>query len=110
MTHPLTAGIDWILEELVFEASPSGIAVAMFCRNGKTERALGFRWLQEGNATTYFGKNSEWILLPYDFAVPIARGFIVKYVAGMNGINKAGLDLMVRDLIESDDIVPAMGY
>jgi hypothetical protein len=108
--HPQTAGIDWLLDELIFEAQPAGIAIAMFTRRNGTEQALGFRWIQQGQATTYFGKNSEWILLPHDFAVCAARKIIEKRAAGMPDIYEAGFRKMVKMLTDQEDIIAAIGY
>jgi hypothetical protein len=108
--HPQTAGIDWTLDQLIFEAHPSGIALAMFERNSGTEHSLGFRWIQHGSATTYFGKNSEWVLLPHDFAVCAARKIIEKKAAGMQGIHEKGFQVMLKYLLDQEEIIPFMGY
>lgn len=108
--HPQTAGVNWTLDELIYEATPAGIALAMFVRHDGTEHALGFRWIQKPPATTYFGKESEWILLPHDFAVSAARSMIEKRAAGMPDIRDAGFQKMVRMLVDQEAIIPAMGY
>lgn len=110
MIHPQTAGVEWTLTELVYEASPAGIAIAMFERNNRTEQAFGFRWIQDGAATTYFGKNSEWILLPHDFATCAARRIIEKKAAGMTGIHEKGFQMMVKMLLRDEEIIPGICY
>ena len=108
--HPRTAGVDWNLDALIFEASPAGIAIAMFERRGGSERALGFRWVQSGEATTYFGKDSDWILLPNDFAVCAARRIIEKKAVGMEGIHEDGYRKMLSMLLDEEEIIPGMCY
>ena len=117
--HPLTAGHDWRLDEIVYDDGRSGIAVALFTRHTGSELALGFRWIYDGDVqvlaglewrTPYFGKSSEWVLLPNDFAVPAAMSLIAKHAAGMRKINEAGMKKMVSWLASQEAIVPAFGY
>jgi hypothetical protein len=110
MNHPQTAGVNWKLDELVFEASPAGIAVAMFERNSGTEQAFGIRWIHTGGGTTYFGKDTEWILLPHEFAVCAAKRLIEKQAAGMSGIRSEGFKRMMKYLLDQEEIIPAIGY
>ena len=116
--HPEIAGLNWNLDEIVYDDGEEGIAVALFTRT-KGEQAIGFRWLSNGKVNTingidwpvpYFGKSSEWILLPHDFAVPIAKVIIEKNAVGISKINKAGFEKMIAKLIEEEEIIASIGY
>src|SRR5687767_14751808 len=109
--HPRTAGIDWTLDELIFDPPTDGVAIAMFERHNRSEQALGLRWVQHGaTSTTYFGKDSEWILLPFEFAACVARRIIEKKAAGMNGIRAEGFQKMLKLLLDQEAIVPNICY
>lgn len=119
MSHPQIAGYDWTLDSLVYDDGVEGIAVAMFSRHNGTESALGFRWMFNGKVTysggfewrsPYFGKSSEWVLLPYAFAVPVAKELMVKHSAGMRTLNEEGFKKMVAMLVAEEDVIPGMGY
>ena len=110
MNHPQTANVDWTLDELIFEASPAGIAIAMFQRNNGAEQAFGIRWIHTDGGTTYFGKDSEWILLPHEFAVCAAKRLIEKQAAGMGGLRDGGFKKMMKYLLYQEDIIPAICY
>jgi hypothetical protein len=99
-----------MLAELVYDASAAGIAVGMFERTEGTEQALGFRWVRNGAGHTYFGKDSEWVLLPHDFAVCVARRLIEKKAAGMDGIREEGFRRMMIYLLDEEEIVPNIRY
>ena len=107
MNHPTTAGADWSLDELIFDAEGPGIAIALFSRRNGTETAMGYRWLTQ---QTYFGKDSEWILLPHMFSVDAAHRLAAKKAAGMKGIKEAGFQKMIRWMERQEDILPAIGY
>lgn len=116
--HPQTSGKDWALNELVYDDGDSGIAVALFTRT-EGELAIGFRWISDGKTTKisgvewptpYFGRDSEWVLLPHDFAVPIAKVLIEKHAAGMPKINEPGFKKMVEQLKKDEDLRDRMGY
>lgn len=110
MNHPKTAGVEWALDEIIFDGSPDGIAIAMFERNKGTEHAFGIRWVHTGNAINYFGKDSEWILLPHEFAVCAAKRLIEKRAAGMGGIRDDGFKKMMKYLLSQEEIIPAICY
>ena len=107
MKHPTTAGIDWELDEVIYDAQGPGIAIALFTRNQRTETSIGFRWLTE---ETYFGKESEWILLPSEFSRDAARNLAAKKAAGMRGIQRSGFRKMMKWIIEQDDLLPFIEY
>ena len=116
--HPQTAGKNWLLDELVYDDGNSGIAVALFTRT-EGELALGFRWISDGKSTKiegkdwptpYFGKDSEWVLLPHAFAVPIAKVLIEKYVAGNPKINESGFRKMIDKLKNEEELLGGITY
>ena len=107
MKHPSTAGTNWKLDELVFDADGPGIAIAVFTRNKGTETSIGFRWLTD---ETYFGRESEWILLPHDFAVDVARRLAVKKAAGMSGISDEGFAKVMDLMKQQEEVIPGIGY
>lgn len=106
MSHPTTAGVDWTLDELIFDADGPGIAIALFSRRNATEIAMGYRWLTD---QTYFGRESDWILLPHEFSVDAAQRLAAKKAAGMKGIREAGFLKMMRWMKSQDEILPAIG-
>ena len=107
MNHPDTAGIEWVLDELVFDAEGPGIAIALFTRNNGTETSMGYRWC---TTKTYFGKESEWILLPHEFSVDAAKRLAIKRAAGMKGIKESGFQKMISWMIRQEDIIDGIGY
>ncbi len=99
-----------MLDEMIFDGSPDGIAIAMFERNKGTEHAFGIRWVHTGDATNYFGKDSEWILLPHEFAVCAAKRLIEKKAAGMSAIQDRGFQKMMKYLVCEEEVIPGICY
>ena len=107
MQHPTTAGTAWQLDEMIFDADGPGIAIALFTRHNGTEISMGYRWL---TTQTYFGKESDWILLPHEFSVDAGRRLAIKKAAGMKGIDERGYAKMIEWMKSQEDIIPAMCY
>jgi hypothetical protein len=107
MKHPTIAGKVWKLDEMIFDADGPGIAIALFTRHNGTEISMGYRWL---TAQTYFGKESEWILLPHEFAVDAVRRLAIKKAAGMEGINERGFSKMIEWMKSQEEIIPSISY
>jgi|GEM_PF-4309404 len=107
MKHPKTAGKDWNLEDLIYDAEGSGIAIALFERNNRTERSIGFRWLTK---KTFFGKETEWILLPSVMSDDLIKSLIIKQQAGMQGVNTEALNKALEKLIIEEQILPEIDY
>ncbi|WP_068142520.1 hypothetical protein [Roseimaritima ulvae] len=107
MKHPTTAGTEWQLDAMIFDADGPGIAIALFTRNRGTETAMGFRWLTD---QTYFGKESEWILLPHEFSADAARRLATKKAAGMTGIHSSGFKKMMKWMKRQEDVIPGICY
>ncbi len=107
MQHPSTAGIDWILDEVIYDSKGPGIAIALFTRNNGTETSMGFRWLTD---QTFFGKESEWILMPSEFSRDAARRLAAKKSAGLKGIRQSGFNKMLKWITEQEDLLPFIEY
>jgi hypothetical protein len=107
MNHPNTAGIHWTLDELVFDSQGPGIAIALFTRNKGTETAMGYRWCTN---QTYFEKDSEWILLPMEFAVDAAKRLSIKRAAGMKGIQEEGFRKMIAFIMHHEENLEGISY
>jgi hypothetical protein len=117
LMHPSTAGVGWNLSHVVYDDGKEGIAVAMFTRY-EGEIALGFRWLFNGKVNEiagkrwpvpYFGMSSDWILLPHDFSVAIAKVLIEKHAAGL-ALDPNGFQVMMQYLKRGEDILPFIGF
>ena len=107
MKHPTTAGVDWQLLALVYEESGAGIAIALFSRNNETETSLGFRWLTD---KTFFGKETEWILLPSEFSRGVAMKLAAKGAAGMRGLQRKGMRKMLNWLVDQEELLPFIEF
>ena len=58
----------------------------------------------------WMGGETDWFILPFDFAVLIGRALIERKVAGLSGFNQAGFDAMVKWLLDSEAISDAVCY
>jgi hypothetical protein len=53
---------------------------------------------------------TEWFILPYDFAVAVARSLIERRTGGLQGFNDAGFKAMVKWLLDEEAISDALCY
>lgn len=114
----------WKLKHIVFNDGPCGICVALFEDEDGAIR-MGMRWLpnrktkdKEGNeveCTSLQGDETDWIIIPSDFAGVIGKELIGKKVAGFpninnEGFNEEGFKFMVDWLLECEVIFDGICY
>ena len=110
MNNPKIAGDGWELKEIVFNSGLAGILVGMFERD--TFLSMALRWLPDVEAegpdgkmqeiTTIHGKETDWMILPFDFAKAIGKELIEKKVLGVPKFNEKGFRLMLNWLLENE--------
>jgi hypothetical protein len=118
MTHPSTAKGGWELAEIVYGEKFAGIAVALMRHEKRSGLAL--RWLPSREATDKNGETrsigswmdgeTDWFILPFDFAISIGRMLIERKVAGSGGFSDNGFRAMIEWLVDEGGIDSAVCY
>jgi hypothetical protein len=72
---------------------------------------LALRWLAPGpNQTNYMGGETPWLVIPHTFACAIGRTMVQQKQAGLEGFEDDGFALLVKWLIESEELPDCMCY
>lgn len=118
MVHPSKANGGWEIVQIVYSASFAGIAAALM-RHGE-RFSLALRWLPDREAfdkegvpvtlTSSMNGETEWFVLPSDFAVAVGRALIERKVAGLDGFNEEGFQAMVAWLVDLEVISSGICY
>ncbi len=80
---------------------------------------MAIRWLKpepyqkdgkEIKTTNLMGGETDWFIVPFSFAVSIAKGLIEQKVSGMPFFKDKGFSDMVKWLVDHEEINDAMCY
>jgi len=96
------------------------IAVALVSPDGGSDMRLAIRWIEPGaskgkdgrteSLTNLMGGSTGWFIVPFTFGTAIGRTLVHQNAAGLGGFHAAGFAVLVRWLIESEELNDAMCY
>ena len=107
------------MKRVVFDTGGACIAVGLLER--KKELALAMRWndgLDVSKKTGEFayraesphGKSTDWVILPWDFAVVVGRALIEKKALGMDGFDPTGYRLLTTWLLQEEAVFDGFSF
>lgn len=118
MSHSKITVNEWELKEIVFDDGPAGIVVGMLER--ETLLSMALKWSKnvkrknhegkESEVKSIHGKETDWMIIPFDFAKAIGKELIEKKILGKAGFNEKGFHLMINWLLENGGVFDGMSY
>lgn len=118
MSHPMTAPGGWDLDIVIYDDQNAGIAVSLMT-DKRQHQKLAIRWLptiyQRKDGTPYtepgwMGDETSWFILPLDFGTAVGKCLLEKKVAGLEGFDPKGFEMLVKWLIDNQAVFDGFNY